>query len=334
MIEILDNIVFNKRLVNISILLIGLSISVYTLYLFKNFMMPFAAALMLTFLLAPLTRYDGKKKTYVIMVSAVVMISFVIAALIFGNYLTQEVSKIKLNNQDFSSMIWEKEIDLGIKTFKVREILENEEVLGQAKGIVTATLNAVGKLFSDFLVVLVFLAFILPSYHSYIHRLSCNIKKKKRKQFIDAILKIERNVRMYLLVKSGVSLLTAILCGAVMWYFNVKFVLVFMILVFLLNFIPNIGSIAAVAIILFVHILSTGPTYSFMMLAIMLSLIQFIVGNFLDPKLAGDKVEMSPLTVLASLFFWGTIWGIIGMFMAVPLTVIAKIAVESVYGQR
>ena len=97
------------------------------------------------------------------------------------------------------------------------------------------------------------------------------------------------------------------------------------VFVFLLNFIPFIGPILAVILVLLAASIQIDTMLSFSVLGVILILIQFIVGNLLEPKLMGNKIDLSPLVILLSLAFWGYIWGTIGMFLCIPIMVIIAI---------
>jgi AI-2 transport protein TqsA len=115
----------------------------------------------------------------------------------------------------------------------------------------------------------------------------------------------------------------------------VEFALVWGMLTFLLNFIPTIGSFVAVLLPLGVAFFQFSDHLIMLFwLALILIAIQFTIGNLVDPRVVGKSLNLSPLVVLFSLIFWGWLWGIIGMFLAVPLAVIAKIIFENIDSLR
>jgi AI-2 transport protein TqsA len=144
---------------------------------------------------------------------------------------------------------------------------------------------------------------------------------------------INAQIGRYLSVKLVISLATGVLVWGSFTIIGVDFAFIWAVLAFLFNFIPSIGSILvgvtsfAFAIVQFYPqpnpIVATGAS----MLA-----IQTIVGNIIDPKLQGDRLKISPVVILFSLLFWGWLWGVVGLFLAVPLTVAMKIALENVPG--
>jgi AI-2 transport protein TqsA len=106
---------------------------------------------------------------------------------------------------------------------------------------------------------------------------------------------------------------------------GVELAVMFAMLTFLLNFIPSIGSIVAVIIPLPVILLQYGFGWQFWFVLAFAGMVQFVIGNVLEPKMMGESLGLHPVTVLLFLMFWGLVWGIPGMFLAVPITAILKI---------
>ena len=126
-----------------------------------------------------------------------------------------------------------------------------------------------------------------------------------------------------------VSAATGFLVGLVLWLLGVEFAWVFGFLAFLFNFIPNIGSVIATLLPLPVALLDPqmSVTIKVMVVAVPAG-IQFIIGNLIQPKVMGQSLDLHPVAVLISLIFFGMIWGVIGMFLATPITAVMKILLE------
>jgi len=114
----------------------------------------------------------------------------------------------------------------------------------------------------------------------------------------------------------------------------VEFAFVWALLTFALNFIPNIGSIIATLFPIVFSIVQFNELMIVVWIALCLLLIQTVVGNFLEPKIMGRSMNISPLVVLLSLMFWGFAWGVIGMILAVPIAVFGKIVMENFSGLK
>ena len=137
-----------------------------------------------------------------------------------------------------------------------------------------------------------------------------------------------KNINGYFLTKTITSLGTGILVWALLLHFNLHYALLFGILAFLLNYIPNIGSIMAAIPALLIALLQLTLLET-LFIAIGYLIINMSIGNFIEPKLMGEKVGLSTLVIFLSMIVWGWIFGPIGMFLSVPLTLIIKLAVEN-----
>ncbi len=114
-----------------------------------------------------------------------------------------------------------------------------------------------------------------------------------------------------------------------------RLVMAFGLFAFLLNFIPNIGSAIAVFLPLPVVLMSPDVSGTTALLAIGIpAIIQFCVGSVLGPKVLGDALDLHPVVILMALIFWGTLWGIIGMLLATPMTASLKILFSRVESTR
>jgi len=142
------------------------------------------------------------------------------------------------------------------------------------------------------------------------------------------------SVRRYISVKTGVSALTAVLAYAVMRWLGIDFAATWALLIFFLNYIPNIGSIIGVALPALVALVQFETLGPFLILVVSLTAINLAIGSALEPMLMGHTLYLSPLAILLSLAFWGTIWGIIGMFLSVPIMVLVMIVCAHVPGWR
>ncbi|WP_081605786.1 AI-2E family transporter [Rhodopirellula europaea] len=140
---------------------------------------------------------------------------------------------------------------------------------------------------------------------------------------------VDRQVRSYLFVKTMISLATGIVFGMALWLFGVPMALTFGLLAFLLNYIPNIGPILASILPLPFILLHPDGSLLWMISAIAVTCsIQVASGNLLEPKLMGNSADLHPVVILLALMFWGTLWGITGMFLATPITAAIKIALD------
>ena len=138
-------------------------------------------------------------------------------------------------------------------------------------------------------------------------------------------------VTRYLTAKFFISLANGVIFAVSFYFIGLEFAVVWGVLQFLLNFIPNLGSITAGVVISTFALIQfwPDPVPIIIVVAIILA-VNLILCNIFDPKIVGEHVGISPLVILASLAIWGWIWGFAGMVLAVPMTVIIKIVCENI----
>jgi predicted PurR-regulated permease PerM len=146
---------------------------------------------------------------------------------------------------------------------------------------------------------------------------------------LDAVASIGQKVRQYLLIRTLAGLISGLAAGLWLWLLGVDFALLWGLLFFLMNYVPNIGSLIAgipPAILAFIQL---GFGWAVVAVAGLLAIEQ-VIGNYVDPRLQGRALNISSLVVLVSVILWGWIWGVVGTLLAVPMTVLIISACERV----
>ena len=136
----------------------------------------------------------------------------------------------------------------------------------------------------------------------------------------------EAGIKRYIVTKVLVSVITGVLVGLTLTLLGIDMALMFGLFAFLLNFIPSIGSVISTLLPLPVVLVTPGisPAIAIMAIAIPGG-IQFAVGNVIEPKIMGRSLDLHPIVILMALIFWGMLWGIVGMLLAIPMTAVVKI---------
>lgn len=142
------------------------------------------------------------------------------------------------------------------------------------------------------------------------------------------------NVSIYLSVKLMASLATGLVAAAILLGFQVKLAVLFALFMFLLNFIPSVGSIVAVLLPVPVLFLQYGFGPKFFVIMGLLTATEFIIGNLLEPRFLGEGMDLHPAAVVASLIFWTLVWGAPGAFLSVPITASIKIVLSKIKHTR
>ncbi len=201
------------------------------------------------------------------------------------------------------------------------EMIEDPLRIVQIQPVLTKLANSVVDVLSNAFLVLVFVIYLL---------IGGRRPKPETDDGTGLRSKIRTRIQRYVSAKLVFSAATGAIVGLILAILGVKLPLVFGALTFLLNFIPTVGSI--VATLLPLPMVLVTPEWSWTTAILVLVLpgtVQVLIGNVLEPKVLGDSLELHPITVLSALVLWGMIWGIVGMFLAVPLTAVLKILLES-----
>jgi AI-2 transport protein TqsA len=140
---------------------------------------------------------------------------------------------------------------------------------------------------------------------------------------------VDSRVKRYVITMAATSGVTGILVGLVLTVLGVKFGWMFGFLAFLLNFIPSIGSVIATLLPLPVAFFDPQLGITAQVLVVVIpGAIQFVIGNIVQPRMMGQTLDLHPVVILMALIFFGTIWGIIGMFLATPIIAVVKILLD------
>jgi AI-2 transport protein TqsA len=204
-------------------------------------------------------------------------------------------------------------------TLGLDEWLAGASLQESARGAAQATLGSLASILvgltSQGMLVLIFVMFLMAG--------SARGSARNR-----TLGDVERRIRGYVSTKMSVSAMTGIGVWLILTLLGVEMALVFGLFAFLLNFVPNVGSLVATLMPLPIVLLGDYST-SVQVLAIILpGGVQFMVGNWLEPKLLGDSMDLHPVTILLALIFWGMVWGLVGALLATPLTAIVRILLD------
>ena len=192
--------------------------------------------------------------------------------------------------------------------------------------IVTAIVGGVNTLTSYTAATMLYTLFILlecRSFNTKIDRLFPDTEKRKKVSGV--IQRINTQIQEYVRIQTFVSALTAALVYVLLLLFGVQYAAFWALLTFVLNFIPTIGSMIASVFPPLFALMQFESVAPVLILAVLIVVIQFSIGSILQPRLMGSLLNLSPLAILIGLAFWGTIWGIPGMFLCIPILVIANI---------
>jgi predicted PurR-regulated permease PerM len=170
--------------------------------------------------------------------------------------------------------------------------------------------------------IIFYLLLLLFEYGTFKGKINIAILDPNRRQsFINTMQQIDKDIRSYLVLKSILGIITGIIGYIILKIFGVDFALFWGLLLFLLYYIPTIGPLIAMAFPICLSLVQFDTIYPFLGVTIGLISLQILVGNIIEIKLMGRSINLSSLVIMISLVLWGSIWGIIGMFLSVPIMV-------------
>lgn len=187
----------------------------------------------------------------------------------------------------------------------------------------------------DSFLILIYVLFLLIEESVFSYKLSALYPaEKQQKKIIQLTQKMDHNISRYLTLKTIVSLMTGALSYLVLLLFGIDSPIFWALLIFVLNYIPTIGSLIATLFPAVFAIIQFGEFAPFVYILVAVGLIQVIVGNVIEPKIMGNSLNISSLVVILSLTIWGAIWGIMGMMLSVPITVMMIVVFEEIPALR
>lgn len=194
---------------------------------------------------------------------------------------------------------------------------------------VTSGLGSFLSFVSTTFLVLLFMLFILAGSGEMAEKVRYAFPVKHADKIALLVSNVDAQVRKYLVTKTIISLATGLLTWIVLIALKVDFPLIWAFLAFLLNYIPNIGSTIAVLFPFAVSLMQFETLVVPLIVLLGLGSIQMSMGNVLEPRVMGFRLNLSPLLILVSLILWGWLWGLWGMILAVPITATLKILFEN-----
>lgn len=171
-----------------------------------------------------------------------------------------------------------------------------------------------------------YVAFLFVEQHFFSQKLAALFPQLIHRELVQNILsQIAKDTQTYLGIKTLMSLIGALASWVIMRFVGLDFAEFWALLIFFLNFIPNIGAMIATAFPAVLALIQFPSVWPFILVTSGIVIVQFIVGNIVEPRFMGKSLNLSPLVILIALGVWGNIWGVLGMFLSVPITVMMMI---------
>lgn len=309
-------------------LVVLLSALVYILYICQSFLIPMVLAFLIWDVIRGLrdffSRIQFVKDKFPIWLLNTLSFGFIFLVLsilsnliINGiNQLTMDLPQYEANVSYINDLIIEK------YNFNTLQRIENYTGTFEFSSLIQPIFNGLSVILGNSFMIALYCIFILLEESMFRKKFYLMFENDKDYNRVNGILlQIDELFTEYLSLKTMVSLLTGFLSYIVLLILGVHSPILWAILIFLLNYIPSIGSLIATAFPAVFAMLQFGDLSSGLWVLLSVGTIQLIVGNFVEPKIMGNSLNISPFVVLIALVVWGAIWGIVGMLLSVPITV-------------
>jgi AI-2 transport protein TqsA len=297
----------------------------------RELLVPFLLSAFIAIIAAPPLFFLRRRNIPTGIALALVIGVVVIAALLFGALVGNSIDDFsaqlpfyqeRLNGQTAALLAWLADMGVSIPRQTASKLMDPAKAMQMA----AVGLSSLGGLLTNTFLILLTVIFILLEASGFPAKLGSILEDpdsgmRRFQGFLD-------NINHYMAIKTATSALTGILVFVWLWVVGVDYPVLWGTLAFMLNFVPNIGSILAsipALLLALVQLGSGGAIWSLIGYVV----INVIVGNLIEPRFMGRGLGISTLVVFISLVFWGWILGPVGMFLSVPLTMMIKISLDS-----
>ena len=267
----------------------------------------------------------------IVVIAAIVAIFMGITGLV-GSSLRQFTASLpeytdRLNSYTQAVESWLDQRGVPFEAKELRDLIDASRVMKLAADI----FNSFGGVLTNAFLIFLTVVFLLLETASFTVKLRAVVDDPD--DTLARVRNVTESVKRYLAIKTLTSLLTGVVIGASLAFLGVENAVLWGLLAFMLNYVPNIGSIiAAVPAVLFALVqLGVGGALA---TAAVFAAVNVIIGSVLEPRFMGRGLALSTLVVFVSLVFWGWVLGPVGMFLSVPLTMTVKIALGANEGTR
>jgi AI-2 transport protein TqsA len=308
---------------------------VVVLQLTRSVVLPLIIAVLVSFIVNPIIAFIEKFKVPRIVSTILILLIFFGFFYLVGIFLFASINEFAKEIPKYAGKVNLLVNDLANSLelrFQVPQtVFTDFDWQSTLRSSIAAVSNSSLEFLRALVVVTLFLIFILlerPYFKSKIER-AFNLETSLHiENIMDHVM---HQIGHYLSVKLVISLSTGFLVWLTASFVNLDFAFLWGVLAVLLNFIPNIGSIFITLLIVMMSVLQFYPNPGpILYIAIVNTAIQMIIGNIIDPRLQGHRLDLSPLLILIALFFFSLIWGIVGMFISVPILVLVRIVCQNI----
>ena len=246
---------------------------------------------------------------------------------VVGRTISRNVSAVVAASPNYESRL-QNLIDGGARMIGVEqaptigELFDRISLADTLSSIATAAASVV----SVAGIVLIYAGFLFVEQVRFRRKLAIVLGSGENQARVQAVLdQIDHDIRVYIRIKTTLAVITSVLAYSVMASVGVDFAGFWAVMVFFFYYIPTVGSILAIVAPAMLTLVQFDSITPFLIVLLVFGTIQVVTANVIEPAIMGSSLNLSPLVVIVSLMVWGTMWGVVGMFLCVPIMVVALI---------
>lgn len=294
-------------------------------------LVPFLLAIFIAVLSAPLMHWLTRHRVPDVIAVLLLVVGFLLIGTMLASFVGSTLNAFykdmpfyeqKLQTLITTGVTWLRSMGVEVADNIIREYVNP----GVVMRTVAKVFNGLGGVLTNTFLILFTVVFILLEASGFPNK----VKKAfgEETQAFDHFERFSQSVQQYLMIKTLVSLGTGVSVSLLLVIIGVDYWALWGVVAFLLNYIPNIGSIIAAVPAVLIALIQLGPAAAALTAAVYVG-VNTLFGNVVEPRLMGRSLGLSTLVVFLSLVFWGWILGPVGMLLSIPLTMVVKIALET-----
>ena len=310
-----------NQILTFSVLIIAFIASAFAFYYAKTVLIPFVLAMLLKTLITPIIDFQiNKLRVYRLVAVPIAIVIVVCFFVIILPPLFNSIRSFLLNASDYQDRViifidfilrwFQEKLNIDLDIMLIEESIKDLPFLDWTSELLGHTAH----FFETFFIILVILLFLV-----------IGDSGKKKTQIWE---QIDHSVKKYISTKFIIASVTAVIFGFTYWFLELELAVVFASLTFFLTFIPVFGAVIAIVLPIPVAFIQYTSATPIILIILIPTIAKIIIGDFIEPKLIGSALKLHSVTIILSLIFWGILWGVIGVFLAAPITAIIKISFE------
>jgi len=297
----------------------------------KVVVLPLIIAWLLSYILTPIVKFLVKNRVPAGLAVLMVLLLVIGFFYLIGFFVQNRVMVFIGEYENYASQLSMISTDILNQINMPENMLRDFDWTGEIGKKLLSISGQFLNLISNMGMVLIFLVFMLLGRPFSQNKIDAAFPSDQAKRVTDVLTSITSQISRYLSIKLTVSTITALLVWLALTIIGVDFPVTWAILTFLLNFIPTVGSVLATIPPVLIALVQFYPNmWVALFVLIALLIIQQTMGSFIEPKLAGASLNLSPVVILLSLVFWGWLWGVTGAILSVPIAAAIKISCENI----